>query len=113
MNKLKLFIIFSKWAWVICLPYIPVFFILLFILLHFISLPIALLLMIIPTAIDFYYAGRIFLDFPRKYDELVKLNKMYKENGKVPKSLLYTMRCTLCEKIVEKEFEKFNNYQLE
>lgn len=113
MNKLKLFFVLSKWAWVICLPYIPVFGILLFILLQFVSLPIALAIMVIPTAVDFYFAGRIFLDFPRKYHELERLNKMYQENGKVSKYLLYSMRCTLCEKVVEKEFERLNNYQLD
>ena len=113
MNKLKLFIIFSKWAWVIFLPYIPVFLIGFLTSQYYLGTGYALLIMFIPSYIDFYYAGRIFLDFPRKYNELEKLNKIYKENGKVPKSLLYSMRCVKCEKVVEQTFEKLNNYQLD
>src|SRR5574344_443952 len=108
MKEIRLFFKFNFWAWIILGLYIPVCICALLLLSYIMPIYFAISILLIPTAIDFYQAGKIFHNYPYRLKQLNKLNRIYKEKHDVPKSIIYGMRSVKCEKIVEKEFEKEN-----
>jgi hypothetical protein len=114
LHDIKLFFMFTIWGWIIFVPYISVSYLCFFILNSIIKIPTlySLLLMIIPTFIDLFFSMRIIFDGKYRVNQYKKLIKMYNKYNDVPKKVLYELRMTKCERLVEKQFEHDSGYRL-
>lgn len=114
-NDVRLFFKFTTWGWIAILIYIGLcaFSIGQYKLcMHF--RPDAIILWKVVCAIELMistYAEvvnmpRVFMNYRRRRTQYDKLCALYRQYGKLPESVVYSMKTTNCEKIVVKQFLK-------